>query len=121
MTVLGCFLSVAGLYSMASLNMHRRTKEIGVRKVLGASVLSIMKLVNFEFAVILTIATGLGVYGGYSVTEALLSDLFAQHNGVHFGTVFVCGLFVFAIGILSTSLTIWSTANANPVDALKTT
>ena len=50
MTVLGCMLSVSGLYSMATLNMHRRTKEIGVRKVLGASVLSILKLINLEFA-----------------------------------------------------------------------
>ena len=52
MTALGCILSVSGLYSMASLNMHRRTKEISVRKVLGASVLSIMRLINFEFVMI---------------------------------------------------------------------
>jgi putative ABC transport system permease protein len=119
MTVLGCLLSVSGLYSMASLNMHRRTKEIAVRKVLGASVINVLKLINFEFAVILVIAAFLGGYGGYVLTDALLSDLYAQHISVNVMIVIGGGVIVFVIGMISTSLTIWTTANSNPVDALK--
>ncbi len=119
MTVLGCMLSVSGLYSMATLNIHRRTKEIGVRKVLGASVLSILKLINIEFAMILLLAVILGGYGGYMLTDALLSDLYAQHLEVPLITTVTCGVFVFLMGMISTSLTIWSTANSNPVTTLR--
>ena len=119
MTILGCVLSVSGLYSMANLNIHRRTKEIGVRKVLGASVLSILKLINIEFVLILSTAILLGGCGGYMLTNALLSDLYAQHIDVSMVSVILSGLFVFLIGIMATSMTIWSTANSNPVKALK--
>lgn len=119
MTVLGCILSVSGLYSMASLNIHRRIKEIGVRKVLGASVVSIVRLINSEFAWILFAAAILGGYGGYFLTNALLSDLFAQHVGVSIVTVICSGLSVFLVGIISASLTVWTTANSNPVNTLR--
>jgi ABC-type antimicrobial peptide transport system permease subunit len=119
MTVLGCVLSVSGLYSMANLNIHRRTKEIGVRKVLGASVLSILKLINVEFVLILLTAILLGGVGGYILTDALLSDLYAQRIDINVITVIGSGLFIFLIGAAATSITIWSTANSNPVTALK--
>jgi ABC-type antimicrobial peptide transport system permease subunit len=118
MTVLGCLLSVSGLYSMASLNIHRRTKEIGVRKVLGASVISILKLINVEFAIILVISAVLGGIGGYMLTNGLLSDLYAQHVDVNIVTVILSGAIVLLIGISATSLTILRAANANPVKAI---
>jgi ABC-type antimicrobial peptide transport system permease subunit len=118
MTVLGCLLSVSGLYSLASLNIHRRTKEIGVRKVLGASIISILKLINLEFVLILFISAVLGGIGGYLLTNGLLSDLYAQHIDVNIVTVICGGAFVFLIGLFATSVTIWRAANANPVKAL---
>ncbi|HEY5823302.1 MAG TPA: FtsX-like permease family protein [Cyclobacteriaceae bacterium] len=119
MTILGCLLSISGLYSMASLNIHRRTKEISVRKVLGASVASILKLINKEFAIILLVAALIGGYGGFMLSDALLSDLYKQHINVSLLTTILSGLLVFTVGIFSTSLTIWTTANSNPVDALR--
>ena len=118
MTVLGCLLSVSGLYSMASLNIHRRTKEIGVRKVLGASIISIQKLINYEFVLILLAAAVLGGFGGYTLTNGLLSDLYAQHIDVNIVTVICGGGFVFLIGLFATSVTIWRAANWNPVKAI---
>ena len=118
MTVLGCLLSVSGLYSMASLNIHRRTKEIGVRKVLGASIISIQKLINYEFVLILLAAAVLGGIGGYIMTSGLLSDLYAQHIDVSIVTVIGGGCFVFLIGLFATSVTIWRAANSNPVKAI---
>lgn len=119
MTVLGCVLSVSGLYSMANLNIYRRTKEIGVRKVLGATVISILKLINVEFALILLTAVVLGGFGGHILTGALLSDLYAQHIDVNLATVVISGVFVALIGLSATSMTIWTTASSNPVKALK--
>lgn len=119
MTVLGALLSVSGLYAMASLNIQRRTQEIGVRKVLGASVSSIVHLINREFAIILAIAGIVGGYCGYALVDYLLSDLYAQHVDAGIGTVIVSGVVIFAVGVASTTATIWSTAAENPVKALR--
>jgi len=104
---------------VSTLNLQRRTQEIGVRKVLGASVASILHLINREFAIILAIAALAGGYAGYAFTDFLLSDLYAQHVRVNLVTVILSGSVIFVVGILSTSATIWSTANGNPVKALR--
>lgn len=119
MTVMGCVLSLSGLYALARLNIHRREKEIGVRKVLGASVVNIVRLVNVEFALILGVAAALGGAGGFVLTEALLSDLFRQHIEVTTGPVILCAIVIFAVGIAATTATILKAAVENPVRVLK--
>jgi ABC-type antimicrobial peptide transport system permease subunit len=119
LTILGCLLSVSGLYSMASLNIQKRTKEIGVRKVLGASIPNIIRLINIEFAIILLIAGAVGGLGGYYMTDGLLTSLYEQRIEVTFLPIFLCSLFVVAIGLSATTATIWRTAKENPVGALQ--
>jgi ABC-type antimicrobial peptide transport system permease subunit len=118
-TVLGCLLSASGIYALATLNVQKRTKEIGIRKVLGASVQSILQLVNREFLVLLTLAALLGSVGGYTLTTALLNDLFAQHVEVNLLTLTLCSLMVFISGMLATSGTILNTARKNPTTSLR--
>ncbi|MEM7382373.1 MAG: FtsX-like permease family protein, partial [Bacteroidota bacterium] len=79
LTILGTVLSVAGIFSIASLNIARRTKEIGVRKVLGASKSSILALMNREFVIILSIAVVIGSFGGFFLTDTLMSFLYKHH------------------------------------------
>jgi len=119
LTVLGCLLSVSGLYSMASLNIQKRMKEIGVRKVLGASMTNILRLINTEFAIILLVAGIFGSVGGYYLTDGLLSSLYAQRISVGALPLVVCSVFVILVGISATSVTIWGAAKENPVKALK--
>jgi ABC-type antimicrobial peptide transport system permease subunit len=118
-TLLGCLLSASGIYALASLNVQKRTKEIGVRKVLGASVGSIVQLLNREFAIILALACFLGGGGGYILTNILLSDLYAQHIEIGFMTIVLCSLSVFIIGISTTSTTIFKTATDDPTKTLR--
>ena len=119
-TVLGGLLSASGIFALASLNIAKRTKEIGIRKALGASVKSILGLLNREFLIVLAIAMVLGSIGGYYVTNALLSELYAYRIPVGIVSVMLCALVIFAVGILTTSATILSAAKANPVDTLRT-
>lgn len=119
LTVLGCLLSVSGLYSMASLNIHRRTKEIGIRKALGASIASILRLINLEFAIILLVAAFVGGFGGYALTDGLLTSLYKQRIEVGILPVTICSIIVIVVGLLSTTATIWEAAVENPVKALK--
>src|ERR1700754_4891917 len=102
LTILGCLLSISGLYSMATLNISKRTKEIGIRKVLGASVTSILCLINTEFATILLIAGLLGSIGGYAISDGLLASLYKQRINVDALSIILCSTFVFLIGLLST-------------------
>jgi putative ABC transport system permease protein len=118
-TFLGCVLSASGIYALASLNVQKRTKEIGIRKVLGASVRSIIQLLNKEFAIILSLAALLGSTGGYFLTNALLGDLYAQHIEIGFTTIVLCSFAVFIIGISTTSTTIFRTAMSNPTETLR--
>jgi putative ABC transport system permease protein len=119
LTVLGCLLSASGIFALASLNVQRRTKEIGVRKVLGASVTSIIKLVNKEFAIVLGSAAILGGVGGYFLTVALMNSLYVQHIDVGFLTVSLCGLIIFVVGLSTTSGTIFKAAVTNPTETLR--
>jgi len=119
LTVLGAVLSVSGLYAMASLNLLRRTKEIGVRKVFGASVANILKLVNREFAMILSVAALAGGYGGYVFVDTLLDSLYAQHIEVNVGMLVCSGVAIFSAGIIATGVTTWWAASSNPVEALR--
>jgi putative ABC transport system permease protein len=118
-TLLGCVLSASGIYALASLNVQKRTKEIGIRKVLGASVRSIIKLLNREFAIILAWAVVLGSAGGYFLTTALMGNLYAQHIEIGWGTVVLCSLAVFIIGISTTSTIIFKTATDDPTKTLR--
>ena len=119
LTVLGCLLSASGIYSLASLNIEKRTKEIGVRKVLGASITSIVQLINKEFVIILLAAMVFGGAGGYMLTNALLSQIYATHIDVGVFTIILCGALIFFIGIGTTSGTILRAAYANPAETLK--
>ena len=116
---MGCLLSASGIYALASLNVQKRTKEIGIRKVLGASVGTIIQLLNKEFTIILALAAILGSSGGYVLTDALLGNLYAQHIEIGLLTIVLCSLFVFAIGIATTSTTILRAATDDPTKTLR--
>jgi putative ABC transport system permease protein len=118
-TVLGSVLSASGIFALASLNIAKRTKEIGIRKALGASVPNVIGLLNREFVIILFVAGIAGAGAGYILTEALLQEIYKFHVQVGVVTVVVCTIMIFIIGILTTSTTILKAAKANPVDTLR--
>jgi ABC-type antimicrobial peptide transport system permease subunit len=119
LTVLGGLLSASGIFALASLNIAKRTKEIGIRKALGASVTNVVALLNREFVIILTLASIIGSVGGFYLTDALLTEIYAYHIPVGITSVVICALTIFVIGIFTTSYTILKAAQANPVNTLR--
>ncbi len=119
LTVLGIVMSIAGIYSLASLNIARRTKEIGIRKILGASKRSIVRNLNREFVMILVISVMLGAIAGYLLTEILLTEIYLHHITVGFVPVILCALLIFGAGYFTTSRSILEAADRNPMDALQ--
>ena len=119
LTILGTLMSIAGIFSLASLNIARRTKEIGIRKVLGASTSSIVTLINREFVIILTVAVFVGALGGFFLTETLLSIIYENHITVGLLPVALCAMLIFGAGYITTSGSILKATTDNPVDALR--
>ncbi|MDO6431859.1 ABC transporter permease [Flavitalea sp. BT771] len=116
---LAIFISCLGLYGLVSFMAVQKTKEVGVRKVLGASVLDIVYLFSTEFALVIGIAFLIAAPVGY---------YFMQHwlSGYHYHMRL--GWEVFAAAILSSVVIAWVTvgykavkaALANPVKSLRT-
>ena len=65
LVLIATLLSAAGLYSQVSLRIIHRTKEIGIRKTFGASIPGVIRILNYEFLVILTIGSIVGMMTGY--------------------------------------------------------
>jgi len=112
-------LSATGLFTLVSLNIIRRMKEIGVRKVLGATVSNIARIVNTEFFVILLLASALGCWASYELSNLLMSSIWRYYQGVNILTFTLSIAILVAISILSVGYKIYSAAAMYPVDSLK--
>lgn len=112
-------LSATGLFTLVSLNVIKRMKEIGVRKVLGASVFNIARIVNIEFVIILVIAAALGSWGGYFQSNLIMGSIWRYYQAADILTFVVSIAMLFLISFLAIGYKVYKTATMNPVDSLK--
>ncbi len=120
--LLGIFaliLSTAGLYSMVSLNINKRTKEIGIRKVMGASIVQIVHLMNKEFIIILSLAAITGLLMGYYFMEAFLADVFSYHTDMGPSVYIITLGIIFLTAFLTSGQKIIKAAQINPASSLR--
>jgi putative ABC transport system permease protein len=123
--VFGLFTSLAilvaclGLFGLASFTTVQRTKEIGIRKVLGASVLQILQLLYREFALLLVIAFVLVIpVAWYVVSNWLQGYAFRIH--IHWSYFVIPFVAILIIALLTVSFQSVKAALANPVKSLRT-
>ena len=108
-----------GLYGLASQNTARRMKEIGIRKVLGASVGHVAGLVNRTFLFILLIAALIAMPLSYLMLNALLDAIFAYHvtiGWLPFAIAFGCVMLTAAAAV---STQVFKVATTNPALVLR--
>jgi putative ABC transport system permease protein len=123
--VFGLFTSLAilvaclGLFGLASFTTIQRTKEIGIRKVLGASVLQILKLLYREFALLLLIAFALAVPIAWFVISNWLQG-YAYRTNVHWAYFILPFVAIVFIALLTVSFQSLKAAIANPIKSLRT-
>lgn len=117
--VLALVIACMGLYGVAAQKMARRIREIGIRKILGASTLSITRLVNRSFLIILLVAGVVASPLGYLFMTNLLGSIYADPLPIGpsaFALAFGC---VLATAALTMSSQIRKLALAQPVDSLR--
>ncbi len=112
-------LSIIGMYNMVSLDIIRRTKEMGIRKIQGASVPLIMFLVSKKFLIVLFVASFLGCAGGYSLSLKLLDSIWDYFVAIKTGTLIFAATIMFVATILTIILKITRAAMKNPVVSLR--
>lgn len=117
--MLALILSSIGLYTLVSLNVIKRIKEIGVRKVLGASVQQIVVMMNHQFFWLLLIFSTIGALGSYFLIDLLMASIFSVYQAASYFAVLVplVGLLFVAISIASVRIA--SSAVKNPVKSLR--
>lgn len=117
--LLALVLSSIGLYTLVSLNIIKRVKEIGVRKVLGASLNNILVLMNKQFFWLLLIATAIGSALSYLAIDALMASIFSLYQAITYFTVLAPFIGLLLIAVALASYRIFRTAVRNPVDSLR--
>ena len=117
-TGLAIFIACLGLFALASFSAIQRTKEIGVRKVLGASVDSIVSLLAKDFLKLVGISILLAIPVIYYIMNLWLQN-FAYHISISVWTLILSAVIVSCIAILTIAYQTIKTAMSNPVNALK--
>jgi len=117
-SVLILIIVLTGVLGLVSLSVAKRNKEIGIRKVLGATVSNILLLISREYAFLMIIAFGLGIPVSYMFISQWLSG-FAYHMEVSGWTFIAPVLALFCITIIMVCAQSFKTAISDPVKSLK--
>ncbi|HTE28830.1 MAG TPA: FtsX-like permease family protein, partial [Chryseolinea sp.] len=112
-------LSATGLFTLLSLNIIKRRKEIGVRKILGASVSNIGWILNTEFALILIVASVLGTLASYNMYNAIMSSIWKYYKGVDASTFMLSISLLMAVSLITIGIKVIAIATMNPVTSLR--
>lgn len=115
---LAIFIACLGQFGLASFTIQKRTKEIGVRKVLGASVASIVGMLSKEFIKLVALGMLIASPLAYYMMNRWLQD-FAYRIDIGVMTFILAGSLALVIALLTVSLQSVKAALANPADALR--
>lgn len=112
------FISCLGLFGLAAYMAENRVKEIGVRKVLGASVMGIAALLSGEFMALVVISILIAVPVAWYVMNIWLND-FEYRIGIQWWTFALAGALAIAVSLLTVSYQAIRAALLNPVKSLR--
>ena len=117
--VLAIFISCLGIFGLASFVAEQRTKEIGIRKVLGASVTSLWQLLSFDFVILVLISCVIAAPLGYYFLQEWLQK-YAYHTEISWWIFAASALGALFITLATVSFQAIKAALMNPVKSLKT-
>ena len=116
--VLAVFVACLGLLGLASFAAQQRTKEIGVRKVMGASVAQVVLLVSKEFVILVAIANAVAAPVAYFIMDRWL-ERFHYRIDVGVDVLALSGLLALIVAFVTVSYHALRASTADPVEALR--
>ncbi len=116
--VLAVFIACLGLLGLAAFTTERRRKELGVRKVIGATTTGLVLLVSKEFTKLVLVAFAIAVPIGYFAGQRWLQD-FAFRVELGVGVFLIPGLVALLIALITVSYHTLKAALVNPAESLK--
>ena len=119
LALVATLLSLIGMYNMVSLDIIRRTKEIGIRKIQGATIPLLMYLVSKKFLVILVIASVAGCAGGYYMSLMLMDSIWDYFVDIRATTLFLAAMVMITATVFTLIFKIAKAAMKNPVVSLR--
>ncbi len=117
-SVFAVFIAVMGLFGLTALTVSRRTKEIGIRKVLGADISSILSLISREFVYLILLANTAAWPLIYFAAAKWLQS-FAYRASVAFWIFPLAGLIVLFLGLITVCVQAMRAVLKDPVNALR--
>ncbi|MEM9986079.1 MAG: FtsX-like permease family protein, partial [Bacteroidota bacterium] len=115
---LAILIACLGLFALAAFIAEQRTKEISIRKVLGANVQQIVMLLSSDFMKLVSIALLIAVPIAWYSMDRWLED-YAYKVGINFWTFLLAGIIAMGIALITVSSQSIRAAHANPGDALR--
>ncbi|MFP4018696.1 MAG: ABC transporter permease [Bacteroidales bacterium] len=117
-TILSLILAFLGLFALTSFSIVKRTKEIGIRKVMGATQSRIVKLLTSDMLKWIALASVLALPLAYYVMNNWLQD-FAYRIDIQFWMLIVSALLAIVVALTTTSVLTIKAANTNPAETLR--
>src|SRR5690606_18299250 len=109
--IVALLLSATGLFTLVSLNIIKRMKEIGVRKVLGASISNITRIINTEFIIILGCASVVGSVLSYYAVDLLMGSIWRYYQAATSATFIVSITMMFFVCAVAIGYKVYQAAD----------
>ncbi|GAG21099.1 unnamed protein product, partial [marine sediment metagenome] len=116
--LLAIFISCLGILGLAAFTAEQRTKEIGIRKILGSSVSGIILLLSKEFSKWILLANAIAWPVAWFAMNKWLQG-FAYRTGINLGVFILAGFLSILIAAIPVSYQAIKAALSNPIDALR--
>ena len=112
-------ITIIGVFSLTMFETEYRRKEIAIRKVMGSSVGSVVRLFAMRYALPLVVAFVVAAPVGWWLSNSWLQS-FAEHTPIHWWLFPMSFILVSAVVVITVIIQSWRVATANPVESIKT-
>jgi putative ABC transport system permease protein len=117
-SLLAIFIACSGLYGIVAVSVASKTKEIAIRKVLGASAVRIIMMISKEYLVLILIASIFSIPLAWIFMNNWLSD-FEYRVNLKYYLFFIAAAFIFGLAFLTIFVQAFRTAVSNPAERMK--
>lgn len=117
-SILAILIASLGLFGLTLFTTEKKTREIGIRKVMGAQISNVVLLIIRDITILMLIATGIAWVASWKIMGNWLQD-FPYRTDLSVWIFFVAAIIAFIIAIITVSLQAYRAGLANPADSLR--